>query len=158
MDKGLSSGARGFDAGCGWAVMSAGLLVLFALCPGQLVAEATSCESLAQLKLENTEITTAQSVPEGPLTVHGFGPARAVMLPAFCRVAGRIHPSADSDIAFEVWLPAQWNGRFEATGNGGLAGMIVTVAMAGALHDGYATAGTDTGHTGTAASGDWALV
>jgi feruloyl esterase len=156
MDKGLSSIARGFDAGRGCAVGCAGLLTLFALGPGRLLAEATSCESLAQLKLEKTEITMAQSVPDGPFTVHGLGPDRALPLPAFCRVVGRIHPSADSDIGFEVWLPARWNGRFEAVGNGGLAGMIVTEGMAGALYGGYATAGTDTGHTGTAASGEWA--
>jgi feruloyl esterase len=138
-------------------VVYAGLLMLFALGPSRLLAEATSCESLAQLKLQKTEITTAQSVPEGPFTVHGFGPDPALTLPAFCRVVGRIHPSADSDIGFEVWLPARWNGRFEAVGNGGLAGMIVTEGMAGALYGGYDTAGTDTGHTGTAASGEWAL-
>jgi hypothetical protein len=157
IEMALSSGTRGFNAGCGWSVACAGLLMLLVPGPRRLLAQATSCESLAQLKLEKTEIATAQSVPEGPFTVHGFGPDRAVRLPAFCRVVGRIHPSADSDIGFEVWLPEKWNGRFEAVGNGGLAGMIVTEGMAGALYGGYATAGTDTGHTGNAASGEWAL-
>jgi feruloyl esterase len=78
-------------------------------------------------------------------------------VPSFCRITGRIHPSSDSDIGFEVWLPEKWNGRFQAVGNGGLAGMIVTQAMAGALWGGYATAGTDTGHKGGAATGAWAL-
>jgi feruloyl esterase len=89
--------------------------------------------------------------------VQGFGPATSVKVPAFCRVAGRIHPTSDSDIAFEVWLPVKWNGRFEGVGNGGLAGTIITQAMAPALWSGYATAGTDTGHKGGPATGDWAL-
>jgi feruloyl esterase len=124
---------------------------------GRASAAPATCESLAGLKLDHTEITAAKVIPEGPFAVQGFGPNTKVNLPAFCQVTGRIHPTADSDIAFEVWLPAKWNGRFEAMGNGGLAGTIVTQAMAGALWQGYATAGTDTGHKGTAATGEWAL-
>ena len=34
-------------------------------------------------------------------------------------------PSSDSDIRFEVWLPASnWNGKFQGIGNGGYAGAI----------------------------------
>jgi feruloyl esterase len=49
-------------------------------------------------------------------------------------------------IRFEVWLPEAWNGRFQAVGGGGLAGIISYPAMASALADGYASASTDTGH------------
>jgi feruloyl esterase len=74
-------------------------------------------------------------------------------LPEFCRVAATLRPSPDSDIKIEVWMPsAQWNGRFQAVGNGGWAGSIPYPAMAAALAGGYATAGTDTGHTGGTAS------
>src|SRR5262244_3055173 len=38
--------------------------------------------------------------------------------PAHCRVTGLLSP----EIAFEVSLPAKWNGRFYMIGNGGLAG------------------------------------
>src|SRR5437867_9762710 len=49
----------------------------------------------------------------------------------------------------EVWLPVLgWNGKFQAVGNGGWAGSISYDAMAFALQEGYATASTDTGHTG----------
>jgi feruloyl esterase len=115
------------------------------------------CESLAVLKLDHGEITAAKPVTEGPFTVQGFGGPTLVNLPAFCRVVGSIHPSQDSNIGFEVWLPAHWNGRFQAVGNGGLAGMIRTQEMAAALREGYATAGTDTGHRGTPMTGEWAL-
>ena len=49
----------------------------------------------------------------------------------------------------EVWLPAEnWNGKFQAVGNGGWAGVISYPAMATALQEGYATASNDTGHKG----------
>jgi feruloyl esterase len=58
-------------------------------------------------------------------------------------------PTAESNINVELWLPAEdWNGRFLAVGNGGWAGSIQGYGdMRVALRRGYATAGTDTGHT-----------
>ena len=68
-------------------------------------------------------------------------------LPEFCRVAATLTPSSDSDIKVEVWLPAGWNRKFQAVGNGGWAGTISYSAMAEAIKLGYATASTDTGHS-----------
>jgi hypothetical protein len=117
-----------------------------------------TCESLAQFKVDHGEINSAQSVPAGPLTVTGFTGTRTVNVPAFCRVSATLRPTPDSDIKIEVWLPASdWNRKLEAVGNGGLAGTIVEEAMVGALWSGYATAGTDTGHKGGPATGEWAL-
>ncbi len=72
------------------------------------------------------------------------------MLPAHCRVAATLRPSADSVIDIEVWMPeaARWNGKFQAVGNGGWAGVISYAAMANAVAEGYASASTDTGHKG----------
>jgi tannase/feruloyl esterase len=119
---------------------------------------AATCESLASLKLPNTAIDMAQSVAAGQLKleVRGGGeeggatnPTPFKDLPAFCRVAATLKPSADSDIKMEVWLPASgWNGKLKAEGNGGWAGSISYAAMAEALKRGYATTSTDTGHTG----------
>lgn len=121
-------------------------------------AAASRCESLAQLKVDHGEITSAQSQPAGPFTVHGFMGAREMPLPAFCRVMATLRPTPDSEIKIEVWLPAtSWNGRLESVGNGGLAGSIGEAAMARALLAGYSTAGTDTGHKGGPATGNWAL-
>jgi feruloyl esterase len=73
-------------------------------------------------------------------------------LPAHCRVAAVLKPSADSHIEMEVWMPAEnWNGKFQAVGNGGWAGTISYAAMATALQEGYATASNDTGHKGGSA-------
>lgn len=41
-----------------------------------------------------------------------------------CRIALNISTSARSGIIFESWLPANWTGRFLATGNGGIDGCI----------------------------------
>src|SRR6185436_8329868 len=77
-------------------------------------------------------------------------------LPSFCRVAATLKPSADSDIKIEVWMPTTgWNGKFLAVGNGGWSGAIVYPALAVSLQRGYATASTDTGHSG--GSGSFAL-
>ena len=85
----------------------------------------------------------------------GRGPAPNpyAALPAFCRVALTLTPSADSDIKAEVWLPdmATWNGKFQEVGNGGWAGTITYAAMAAALKSGYVTSSTDTGHVGNGA-------
>src|SRR5262247_2719986 len=121
---------------------------------------AATCEGLAELKLPNTTITTAQSVAAGAFTPTTGSAAPYKELPAFCRVAGVIKPTSDSEIKFEVWLPsANWNGKFHGIGNGGFAGSIsysgLAGGVAGALARGYAAASTDTGHGGNDAS--WAL-
>ncbi|HEX6802575.1 MAG TPA: tannase/feruloyl esterase family alpha/beta hydrolase [Terriglobales bacterium] len=69
-------------------------------------------------------------------------------------------PSSDSNIQIEVWLPleaAKWNHRFQGQGNGGFAGEIDYQALARFLADGYATAGTDTGHFADGIDASWAL-
>jgi feruloyl esterase len=72
-------------------------------------------------------------------------------------VQGSIHPTADSDIRFELWLPITgWNGRFMQTGNGGAAGSIVYSSLVEPLSRGYAVANTDTGHQGAGGDFAWA--
>jgi feruloyl esterase len=121
-----------------------------------------SCDSFAQLALPNTKITLAQSVPAGAFTPPSAAnfmpgmPASYKDVPAFCRVAAEVSPTADSAIKLEVWMPASgWNGKYQGQGNGGFAGMIGYPALGAAIKRGYATAGTDTGHTGGDAA--WAL-
>src|SRR6185436_14509817 len=95
-----------------------------------------------------------QAPPQG--AAGGRGAAAAVSfaaLPAFCRVAATLTPSSDSDIKIEVWLPSSgWNGKFQAVGNGGWAGTISYPALGQAVARGYASASTDTGHTGNSAA------
>ena len=123
---------------------------------GSVADAATDCEGLAKLTLQGVAIHIAQAVPAGSFTPPGNPPI--ANLPAFCRVAGVIRPTADSNIQFEVWMPdAGWNGKFQGIGNGGFAGSIGFGAMATAVIHGYATASTDTGHTGGVTDATWAL-
>jgi len=147
-------------------ILVAAACVLFAASPiiGPLNAAtpAASCESLSSIHLPNTTITLAQTVGAGtfmpPAGRQGRGAALYSELPSFCRVTATLSPSSDSDIKVEVWLPAPaeasggqsrgWNGKFQATGNGGWAGVISYPALAQAVAAGYAAASTDTGHVG----------
>ncbi|MCC6394152.1 MAG: tannase/feruloyl esterase family alpha/beta hydrolase [Bryobacterales bacterium] len=120
-------------------------------------ARAASCESLGSLALPQTTITSAQSVSAGRFQPPSSpGPTPFRNLPAFCRVVATLKPANDSDIKIEVWMPAEgWNGKFQATGNGGWSGAVNHGALARALALGYAAAGTDTGHSG--GRGEFAL-
>jgi len=136
------------------------LIFLLTLCFG-VPAMAATCESLAALKLPDTTITSAQPVAAGafvPPSGFGVPAASAKNLPAFCRVTATINPAKDSDIKMEVWLPLTgWNGKYRGQGNGGFAGSIFYPGLATALAAGYASASTDTGHSGSPVNSSWAL-
>ena len=72
------------------------------------------CQSLADLKLAHTAITSAVLVAEGPVSASGgSGNLPSVIVPARCIVKGVTRPTSDSEINFEVWLPAAgWNGKY----------------------------------------------
>lgn len=129
-------------------------------------AAAKSCDDLANLKLENGKVTSAKLVAPGafeaPAT--GFGPPPGVAnaaykdLPEFCRVQATLTPTSDSDIKVEVWLPTKgWNGKFVGIGNGIWGGQLSYSELGNPLSRGYAVATTDTGHTGTGLTAEWAV-
>jgi hypothetical protein len=133
-----------------------GVTCLALLSCGALSAAPARCDDLAKLSLPATTIRSAESVQPGSFTPPGGQPIPG--LSAFCRVAGAIKPSDDSDIEFEVWMPtSKWNGKFQGIGNGGFAGVIGYGQMAAALSHGYATASTDTGHQAAGTDASWAL-
>ena len=121
-----------------------------------------ACEDIQSLPVENTTVTIAEVVPAGTFkspvpSFPGMG-GNFSGLPDFCRVAGSIKPTGDSDIQFELWLPAEgWNGRFMQTGNGVAAGSIVYSSLVEPLMRGYAVTNTDTGHKGAGDSFTWAI-
>ena len=139
--------------------------VLLAACALFLAATsaqaAPSCAALSEtLKLPHATITLATEVPAGALTLPAVGggpggpPLNVSALPAFCRVAGTIRPTDDSDIRFEVWMPLSgWNGKFVGGGNGVWAGSIAYGDMVTPLSRGYATAASDVGHQGSPVDG-----
>ncbi len=133
----------------------------FALCATALAAfvparplDAAGCGTLSRLTLPQATVTQAAGVEAG-----GFSPAPGESadpfrtLPAFCRIAATLKPTADSEIRIEVWMPISgWNGKLQAVGNGAFSGAIAYRPMAAALARGYAAASTDTGHAGGSAS------
>ncbi|HEV3277797.1 MAG TPA: tannase/feruloyl esterase family alpha/beta hydrolase [Terriglobia bacterium] len=122
------------------------------------------CESLANLGLPNTRITLAQTVATGAFTLPpspmpSMGPPPSFKeVPAFCRVVMDATPTPDSDIKIEVWMPASgWNHKFRGQGNGGFAGVIDYPGLGAAVTQGYASAATDTGHSGSPIDATWAI-
>jgi len=94
-----------------------------------------TCDDLAKFKSKDIATIKAASTPA------------ATGVPAHCRVTGLLAP----EIAFEVSLPAKWNGRFYMIGNGGHAGEAMDdpgrVSQRNeALQLGFAFAQTNTGH------------
>ena len=83
----------------------------------------------------------------------GHHPGRRALLPH----RRRRHPTADSHIGFEVWLPpaSAWNGKFQGEGSGGSAGAISPGPMLTALKAGYATMSTDNGHVTDPDAAQW---
>ncbi len=145
---------RGFVAG-----MCLGMFGLAAGWSQQGVDNGQKCRDLAKAALPHTAVLRAEVTEAGKLAspLDDKDPIYG-QLPAFCRVVAEAHPSADSQIKIEVWLPLTgWNGKFLGQGNGGFAGNIYYRELAKAVHLGYATAGTDTGHTGSAIDAGWAL-
>ena len=105
-----------------------------------------ACGALMGLGLPQVTITSAESV------------AVAGPVPSYCKVLGSAHPTADSDIRFEVAIPHTWNGRYLQVGNGGFAGVIPERGILLGMAQGYAVAGTDDGHQSTInTDASWAL-
>ena len=102
---------------------------------GGQTAPKGSCEALASTKLDElVEIKVIAIAADGNV-------------PAHCRVSGTLEP----EVAFEVNLPASWNGRFYMIGNGGHAGEALdnpgrTAQRGDALSHGFVMAQTNTGH------------
>jgi feruloyl esterase len=116
-----------------------------------VMAPQAPCDNLKTLQLPNAAITSVEFVAAG--AQRGGGRGGGTALPAHCRVAATLKPSADSEILMQLWMPIDnWNGKFLAVGNGGWAGNIETNAISAGLARGYAAASNDTGHRGGSAS------
>jgi feruloyl esterase len=120
-------------------------------------AGAASCESVKSLALPQTTIISAQLVPAGAFTPPApqrgpaGGPSPFADLPAFCRVVATVKRQGDTDVKFEIWMPAQgWNGDFQPAASsfgGGTIGYGSREAgMSRFLRSGAATGATNRGH------------
>ena len=124
----------------------------------QQAAIQPACEVLAGLKLPRASVVSAQSAPAESIAA-AVGSTLPIAVPARCVVKLLARPSADSEIGVEIWLPLTgWNGKYLQVGNGGWSGAVVAPALAYAVQRGYATAGTDDGHSGSMSGGaQWAV-
>ncbi|QFZ84745.1 tannase/feruloyl esterase family alpha/beta hydrolase [Variovorax paradoxus] len=109
--------------------------------------------STASAKCDQKGLQEALVGVEGDISIEGASistaaPGSTALLPEFCRVVGVAKPTADSHINFEVWVPTStWNRKYLSSSEGGFAGALTYASMASHLKRGYATAGTDTGHS-----------
>lgn len=106
---------------------------------------AGDCAALARLSPGDATVSAATVLPVGTVVEGNALPQAA------CRVQGVARPSADSEIRFEVWLPATpgaWSGRLKLNGTGGFAGHIPYGKLAQDIGDGFVTAGSNMGHDG----------
>ncbi|MDX1393172.1 MAG: tannase/feruloyl esterase family alpha/beta hydrolase [Gemmatimonadota bacterium] len=131
------------------SIFAAAAVLAFAMpTPSAHVPPTLTCDALPTLEWSGFVIDAAEAV------------AAADDVPAHCNVTGTI----DTEIHFELLLPAhdEWNGRFLMGGGGGYVGSVQNQALeglgpAGVLGRGFATVGTDTGHSGSPIDASWAL-
>ncbi len=129
-------------------------------------AMATGCDDLKSLDIGKGRIDKVTLVAAGKYTPPpspfapppGVGASPYAGLEEFCEVQATLTPTSDSDIKVVIWLPAKnWNGKFVGIGNGVWAGQLSISQLVEPLSRGYAAATTDTGHTGSGMSGDFAV-
>jgi hypothetical protein len=116
---------------------------------GSILRAQTDCARLVDLSLDHTRIISAVWVPAGDIPSTPNQTSRsAANVAAHCEVKAVATPTSDSDINFELWLPAasDWNGKYLQIGSGGWGGVIGTRGLITPLNRGYATAATDEGH------------
>ena len=124
-----------------------------------LMSQSVSAQAFAAAKGSLSNYTKAKLAPRMScaalgqytakelLRIAAAGVDAAAGVPAHCQVSGMLAPQ----IAFEVSLPAHWNGRFYMIGNGGHAGESLedpgrVSQRNAALQAGFAFAQTNTGH------------
>ena len=119
--------------------------LLLAACATDQPAQPMACEDLTMVAPEASTIASASKVSSATKIGNVDVDAK------FCRVQGVARPSSDSEIKFEVWLPATaqvWTGRFKLNGTGGYAGAIPYPRLVQDIGDGFVTAASNMGHDG----------
>jgi pimeloyl-ACP methyl ester carboxylesterase len=119
-----------------------------------------ACKDIADGKYPGLVIESATRITSSGAFSPRPGAVAGAIGPPFCRIIAVAHPTADSNIRLELWVPEgkAWNGKFEQMGNGGFAGSIEYDGMYHPLARGYAVAATDDGHdTADDTDASWAL-
>ena len=144
-----------------------------AAAPSRAAADCAKLQGVAipaaqiSLPTSGAAVKDAKLVPAAPETHEqptAFNPSGLTLAkPEFCKVTGAIAPVDPSapPINFELNLPTQWNGKAVHMGGGGFDGNVVTGlnalprspdTLALPITRGFATFGSDSGHTGNDAT------
>jgi feruloyl esterase len=126
---------------------------------------ATPCANLVALVIPEADILSFVAAERHNYSFPAFPlfQGAAVTDMSFCNVTLSLrHTGADDTVWVNAWLPLKdWNGRYQATGGGGLAAGFGDAILAGQVGNGYAASTTDGGptldHTIDPQSGVWAL-
>lgn len=113
-------------------------------------AHAEGCANLVAPTSARAQLLLAQTVATGSFTPPD-SPRPLQELPTFCRAVLSLHPSSDSEIGAEIWLPENWNNKLLMVGSGGWGGGIDYQGLAAGLRRGYAVGATDDGHRSSGA-------
>lgn len=130
--------------------------------PVASVPKIEGCAALMGLVLPNGRIDAATPLAKGASVSTDAARPGLPASGAFCRVQATLTPVPGSSIKVEVWLPerATWNGKLLGAGNGGFGDnlTIPSLLMRGGVERGYASVGSDMGHTATSdVKAEWAL-
>lgn len=109
------------------------------------VRTSVDCAAAARIAIPNVRITASLAVPVNDSL-------RALGQKAHCRIEAVV----DVETHIVALLPDDWNGRFLMGGAGGYGGAVQN-QFESTVHEGYATVGTDAGHTAFAGTAEWAL-
>lgn len=140
-------------------VLGYGLVILTAPSLTTATPPVVSCEQLSLSPLPGLEISTVQALTKSNYT-SPLAPGVSVDI---CSVTVSYHHQGEDDISWvNIWLPLNnWNGRFQATGGGGLAAGFGDYYLIAAAVLGYSTGTTDGGltlnNTIDPQSGQWAI-
>jgi len=125
--------------------------------------DSTACNALtfakvlpANAKIERVEVVEAGSTYGDGLADVAY-PIQPTNLPALCAVTVAVTSSPISRYRVGLFLPAEWNNRFLAVGNGGFSGGINWLDMGAGVQYGFAVVSTDTGHSSVSTNVSWAL-
>lgn len=128
-------------------------------CDSPASSTADRCLALEGTRVGGADVENAELVERGEAVI-GFFRRMFIKIfiwpdmpklevPAtFCRVTAKLRPEPGSEIAAEVWLPEQWNGKLLGAGGGGFNGGLDSafLTLRSPLEKGYAGLATDAGH------------
>jgi hypothetical protein len=114
--------------------------------PSPEAAPVMSCEDIQNFRFMDLEFGEPVTITSASIVPADGG------LPEYCDVRGAIWPEID----FDVKLPTAGNRKLYYVGGGGYNGSISESAMTPGLLLGYATAGSNGGHSGSVGDGSFA--